>query len=331
MVDADGGQSLGHGVEIVLAGESRGWRDGRRVNDEMSRGVRGRSGLSTIALLACFVLTLLLCQKQVIAEEVTPLESVQIMSGKYGKGGDAGVIGHLGGIPVSIPKEFANFVEYDGDPGFLEKRSGSMPKRTFESGIRSFGFEIRYPDMVPVNEQNWKEKRKDNIYTTVWMSVGVLSNSYYQDRSNTRFSELAKAWLKNASIFYRYEEVPEKVYGLTTYAPANADLSRREIDSNNSDFNDKNIYIHRLRNGNIDAYIDCSNTKHDAALCKHRFGLEPILRASVNVSYRKGLLPHWQEIQNGISQVLLGFRTESSKQFSTQHQIPISPSKKTQE
>jgi hypothetical protein len=270
-----------------------------------------------LAALAYVVLTVLLCQKQAIAEEATSLESVQIMSGNYPKGGFTGVIGHLGGIPVAIPKEFANFVEYDNDPGFLEKRNGPIPRRTFESGIRSFGFEIRYPDMAPENEQNWKEKRKESIYTTTWMSVGVLSNSHYQDRSKTRFAEMARAWLKNASIFYRYEEQPEKVYGLTTYIPANADLARREAGSNNSDLNDRNIYINRLKSGDVDAYIDCSNTKHDAVLCKHRFGLAPELKVSVNVSYRKGLLPHWQEIQGGITKVLLGFRVDPSKPFST--------------
>ena len=272
--------------------------------------------MQRLAVLACVVLTVLLCQKQAIAEEATPLESVQIMSGNYRKGGSVGVVGHLGGVPVSIPKEFANFVEYDGDPGFLEKRNGLIPRRTFESGIRSFGFEIRYPDMAPENEQNWKEKRKESIYTTTWMSVGVLSNSHYQDRSKTRFAELARAWLKNASIFYRYEEQPEKVYGLTTYIPVNADLLRRENGTNS--LSDRNIYIHYVTDNDVDAYIDCSNRKHEAAQCNHSFGLEPTLKVSVKVSYRKGLLPYWQEIQGGITKVLLGFRVDSSESFSTQ-------------
>nr|CUV42086.1 conserved exported protein of unknown function [Ralstonia solanacearum] len=54
-------------------------------------------------------------------------------------------VGHLGGIPVSIPRPYAHFLEYDGDPGFTEPRKGPRPERTFESGIRSFGFEVHYP------------------------------------------------------------------------------------------------------------------------------------------------------------------------------------------
>ena len=40
------------------------------------------------------------------------------------------VIGDLGGMPVKIPRYFASYVEYDGDPGFGEKRPSSPPIRT---------------------------------------------------------------------------------------------------------------------------------------------------------------------------------------------------------
>jgi hypothetical protein len=186
------------------------------------------------------------------------IKTQQVMSGTYRKGGFTGVIGHLGDAPVSIPKEFAKFVEYDGDPGFMEKRKGPIPKRTYELGICSFGFEFRYPDMTPVNKQTWKEKREENIHTTLWMSVGVLSNSTYQDRSPARMAgTLAKAWLKNA--YYRYEEQPEKIHGLTVFVPVNTDVSRRHHDPQ-----DINIYIHRLNDGGVDAYIKCSNIHHEA-------------------------------------------------------------------
>lgn len=298
---------------------------------------RGRSsincersiGMRRLTAMSCALVSVLLWPGPVAAEEATPLESIQIMSGNYRKGGGVGAIGHLGGVPVSIPKEFAYFVEYDGDPGFLEKRNAPVPKRTFESGIRSFGFEIHYPDMVPVNEQNWREKRKESIYTTTWMSVGVLSNSQYQDRSKTRFVDLANAWLKNASILYRYEEQREKVYGLTAYIPVNADSSRREMGTNS--LSDRNIYVHHLMNDNVEAYIDCSNRNHQAAQCNHHFGLEPLLKASVNLSYRKGLLPHWREIQDGVAKVLLGFRVDPSKPSPTPSQASPSTLSKTPE
>jgi hypothetical protein len=241
-----------------------------------------------------------------VSGDATPMESVQIMSGNYRKGGDEGVIGHLGGVPVSIPKEFAKFVEYDGDPGFLEKRTGQTPKRTFESGIRSFGFEVRYPDMAPENEVTWKEKRSKNIHNTTWIDVSILSNSIYQDRSLSRFAEISKIWLASASRFYHYEEQPKKVRDLTAYIPGNADLKRREMGMES--FRDMNIYIHYVDGNGVDAYIDCHNSNHDAAPCKHRFDLGPGMKTSISVMYRKGLLPHWREIEDGVIQVVLGFR-----------------------
>jgi len=46
------------------------------------------------------------------------------------------IFGSLGGIPISIPKPFARFVEYENDPHFLEPRKGEPPKRTFNSSLQ---------------------------------------------------------------------------------------------------------------------------------------------------------------------------------------------------
>ena len=48
---------------------------------------------------------------------------------------------------VRIPRHYAEYVEYDGDPGFGEKRKGPVPERTFESKLSSFGMDVRFPDM----------------------------------------------------------------------------------------------------------------------------------------------------------------------------------------
>ena len=47
------------------------------------------------------------------------------------------IIGELGGVPVSIPKPYAHFVEYENDPHFLKPRKGEPPKRTYQSKLRS--------------------------------------------------------------------------------------------------------------------------------------------------------------------------------------------------
>jgi hypothetical protein len=274
-----------------------------------------------LSLAALFVVGLLSQNAPVkAAEEATPLETIQILTGNYRKWSKTDAIGHLGGVPVVIPKEFANFLEYDDDPGFLEKRKGEKPKRTFESGIRSFGFDVRYPDMAPVNDQTWRDKRKENIHTTMWMSVGINSNSHYLDRNPAQMAVFAKVRLENSKLLHRYEERPEKIYGLTAYVPVDVDVSSRDLDSTLPNVGDDNIYIHYVKDG-VDAYIKCSNRNHEAAPCEHLFGLTPVLKASVSVVYRKGLLLHWREIQDSVTRVILGFRVDTSGVQSTRPQI----------
>lgn len=48
------------------------------------------------------------------------------------------VIGDLGGMRVNIPRYCAEYVEYDGDPGFGEKRK-SLPERLPTSKLRHRG------------------------------------------------------------------------------------------------------------------------------------------------------------------------------------------------
>lgn len=58
------------------------------------------------------------------------------------------VIGDLGGMKVRIPRHYAEYVEYDGDPRFGEKRSVTTPsQRSLNSKLRSFGMNVRFPDM----------------------------------------------------------------------------------------------------------------------------------------------------------------------------------------
>lgn len=228
------------------------------------------------------------------------------------------VIGDLGGVPVSIPKPYANFVEYDGDPNFMEKRKEPAPKRTYESKLASFAFEVRYPDMAPVTDENAAEKRKENIHTTMWMRVGVDSHSHYGGAGDEFLEKEVMAIFDPKAHRYPYQPLPEKVHGLTGYFPVGADESKRLQQAGGADWNDKNLYFHRDEAGRVDAYIECGNMAHSADRCKLFFNLKPNIRVRVWVNFRRDLLPNWREIQNSVSKVILGFRvnpvtTEYSK------------------
>jgi hypothetical protein len=90
------------------------------------------------------------------------------------------VVGDLGGMPVTIPRHMAEFVEYEGDPGWGEKRHGPRPERTHASKLTSFGIQFRYPDMVTLsNAEMWQDKKSKSIFVTDWMDIGVTTGNRY--------------------------------------------------------------------------------------------------------------------------------------------------------
>jgi len=228
------------------------------------------------------------------------------------------VIGDLGGISVSIPQSIAKFVEYEGDPHFLEPRKGSTPTRTFQSKLRAFGFEVRFPDMAFLNNEAAKEDyRKSNIYNTMWLGVGVLVDPYNNNVGLKRMVNAipapGKIWTSNLDGQPHtwkeqngYIRSSKPLYGLVVNEVQGYDEAKRyKIPGN--DILDANIYYHSDNNGKINAYIKCGNIKHDAAPCDHYFILPTTQDTMIEVNYRIGLLPKWREIQDSVGKAILGF------------------------
>lgn len=215
------------------------------------------------------------------------------------------VIGDLGGVPVFIPEPYAHLVEYNGDPQFMESRKGPIPERTYQSKLRSFYFEIRFPDMAPLPPQTEADKRAHSIFNTTWIRVGVGSGEH---GAKAGFLERYLADINApGSIWPPYVDVPKKIHGLTSLTPKLADTSGRG--EGRPTLLDEDVFYHRNEEGNIDTYITCSNASHAAAPCTQTFSLEPYMRETdVGVSYRRGLLPEWSMIQSSVIQVILNFR-----------------------
>jgi hypothetical protein len=232
----------------------------------------------------------------------------------------APVIGDLGGVPVAIPRPFARFVEYDADPGFMEKRkSWSAPERTFQSKLRGFGFEVRYPDMASAELKVQADK---DIYTTMWMRVGITTGEDYgvdhslDNHKNTRINSSHTFYSK----YLNYVPLQNKTYGLTGYTPVGPgiNLERRNIEYGlGADMSDKNIYFFEEESGHVTTFIECSNMSHEAAPCQQRFNLNPVMKAHITVSYRKGLLSHWQQIQKSVTELIYSFEVNPSTYTST--------------
>jgi hypothetical protein len=257
-----------------------------------------------LSLLACIVAAVgVLWFKYTSTKIFGPLQPPEMAAAQFAA---RDVVGDLGGIPVTIPRHFANYVEYEGDPGWGEKRKGPRPERTHASRLISFGFKVRFPDMAGLSSPALEaDKLQQTIYNTTWIRVGVITGNIYPgdgflDRRSTYI-------INEPGRQFLYEMLPHVQNDLTVYVPAGIDpqtkLPYREHR------NAEDIFLHRDKTGRVDAYISCSNLPHEAAPCKHSFSMEPYMKAQIHVSYRRGLLPEWQQIQNSVTQLIMGFKT----------------------
>ena len=219
-------------------------------------------------------------------------------------------VGDLGGMPVTIPHYFANYLEYEDDPSWGEKRDKPAPKRDHESKIVSFGFKVRFPDMAGLsNKELEKEFKQSSIYETFWIDVGISANKHFGDGfglqrlANTAITDGPFSYVKHKNNFY----------GLEHFQPIGANESERVPFKIN--FYDKDFFYERSTDNTINTFIECSNVNHAAAPCEMRFVLAHNLRISVRVHFRRGLLFDWIRLKKSVSNLLLGFRYERDKEL----------------
>jgi hypothetical protein len=220
------------------------------------------------------------------------------------------VTGNLGGMPVTMPRHFAQYVEYDDDdPAWGEKRRTPRPARTQQSRLRSFDFPVRHPDMAGESSPELiANKKSHTIFNTPWIRVGISTGADYPghgflDRRTHAEVEVPQLVLKYAN----YEKLPKEQYGLTVYAASGFDPANNKPYREHPDADD--IFINRNQAGQVTTHIRCSNRKTLSAPCAHSFSLEPDIKAKVNVSYRRGLLPEWRSIQDKVSSLIRSFRS----------------------
>ena len=233
-----------------------------------------------------------------------PFEPPEMAAAKYAS---RDVVGDLGGVPVNIPRHFANYVEYEGDPGWGEKRKGPRPKRTHQSKLTSFGYYTRFPDMAGESSfELVKDKSSYSIHTTPWIDVGITTGNIYPGDGflDRRASYLDR---KDSILKYEhYEQLPETEYGLTVYAAAGVDPKTNKPYREHTYA--KDVFLYRDNTNRVNTYIDCSNRLSGSQPCEHTFSLEPHMHAKVYVIYRRTQLPYWREIQQAVTQQILGFK-----------------------
>ncbi|WP_194715590.1 hypothetical protein [Noviherbaspirillum soli] len=263
-----------------------------------------------VAMLACmawFFFALLLRSLNPLVPRPHPFQPPEMAAVQYAK---TDMVGNLGGIPVTIPQHFANYVEYEGDPGWGEKRKGPMPERTHASRLNSFGFKVRLPDMAGLSSREmWKDRNSYTIYNTPWIRVRLTSgNFYFGDGFLDRQASYLERWKVdgNGLAWERYEPINEPFHGLTVYVPTGTDPKTQR--PYREGLHAEDVFLHRTADGKVDAYIRCSNRPHEAAPCTQAFSMEPGMEAAVDVSYRRGLLPQWRQIQTDVSRLIWSFK-----------------------
>ena len=237
---------------------------------------------------------------------VNPFEPPMMTEARYSK---SDVVGDLGGMPVTIPNYFANFVEYEGDPGW-EKRVGPVPKRDHHSKLVSFGFEVRFPDMVGLNSDELKEDHQNStIYNTQWLDVGITTGKNFGDG----FGLERRADGEINEKMLKFELQKNKQFGLDVYSPVGVDAATRQPFKVQID--DEDVFIERSTEGRVISLIICSNVSHAAAPCNLRFLLAPDIKAWVNIHFRRGLLSEWRQMQFSVTTLLLSFNVSEGKMY----------------
>ncbi len=223
------------------------------------------------------------------------------------------VIGDLGGMRVRIPRHCAQYVEYDGDPGFGEQRK-SLPKRLPTSKLQSFGIEARFPEMRCKDNEEMREDRQRNFLNreNPWIGITINSGEIYPTLGARATDTLAKAVADSIDKptkfwFDNFERLPTSPFGLEAYVVTGIDprSGKPAKDSLHTD----DIFIHRSEVGTADVYIRCSKSKRypGAGTCEMNFGMEPKARVDLTVRFARSKLHGWRKIRQSSLDLLASF------------------------
>lgn len=248
------------------------------------------------------------------------------------------VVGDLGGMKVTIPRHIPELVEYNGDPGWGEKRKGLRPERTHDSKIMSFGFDVRYPDMATLSSpEMWADKKAQKTFETKWMRVSVATGQIYP--RDGAMDSLARSTIDvpAASRFpwtNRYTQLPRKEFGLTVYTlqdinPQTGHPAREDRDA-------VDVFIARKAKDQVTTFIECRVHFRYSVACTQDFSMEyDGVKALISVSYQPELRAHWRDIQAKVTQMILSFKASSdsipASVTSQTPPLPATPPKTTPE
>jgi hypothetical protein len=222
------------------------------------------------------------------------------------------VIGDLGGMKVRIPRSCAEFVEYDGDPGFGERRKGRVPDRTFDSKLKSFGIDARFPEMICKENAALREDSRLRRQDKPWVSIGINSGEIYPrlgaSAISYRESLIVESIIKPSEFWFdNYEKLPGSEFGLDAYVVAGFDPNLGGLARASE--RTKDVFIGRNKSGIADTYISCGRTyvSGGVASCSMDFSLEPKAKIFFDVKFVRSRLSQWGDIKRSAIDLIISF------------------------
>ena len=225
------------------------------------------------------------------------------------------VIGDLGGMKVRIPRACPEYVEYDGDPGFGEKRKGPVPERTFESKLSSFGIDARLPDLRCKENPELREDLRRTFLTqdNPWIHISISAGERYPKlgaRATDAEARYVTDTITHPTKYWQanYERLPESAYELEAYVVTGINPRTRNPARNT----ENDWFIHRDASGKADTVFKCGKIENPKPkrdpLCTMRFSMEPDAKVFVEVTFRKTHLPKWQDIRQSVDNLLTSYK-----------------------
>jgi hypothetical protein len=222
------------------------------------------------------------------------------------------VIGDLGGMKVRIPRHCAEYVEYDGDPRWGEKRKGPAPDRTFESRLSSFGIDARFPDMKCKENKEMREdyRRQWLEQDNPWVSIGINAGKIYPgvEAADRHAKSVVNSIDKPTEFWFEnYERLPKLVFGLNAYVVTGVDPYSGKPARESVKTNDK--FFQYSKAGTADTYISCgrTNVPGGVASCSMSYSVEPTAKVLVRVRFVRSRLSEWREIRQSVIDLLSSF------------------------
>lgn len=228
-------------------------------------------------------------------------------------------VGNLGGKPVNLDGQIVNYLDYEICPVWVwdkaEPECKKKQKRTYDSVIESFSFEMRYTDGLLLIQyykapqySRKQHNAEKNLVDSPWVTVGVNAGKrYVKDGDMDAFLKrvLDKEPIPHASSGLSYINIyiptEEYYFGLKKYVPHPAWVSQSSYK------NTEDVYIYQDNDMQNTTIIRCSNHPQPKRSCKMLFVMGEEMNVSVDVLFRRSHLQDWKQMQQKARKAILGF------------------------